>query len=109
MILKSDFKDYVNDDDQFVIHQDKFLNLVDLVYINIWYLFDSEFSQRADGVKIGGTASSTKAEIYIQALEQSGMSTALYPLKGTRRILTNKYTTALTTKQAVRRVLLAPC
>ena len=109
MILKSDFKDYVNDDDQFAIHQDKFLNLVDLVYINIWYLFDSEFSQHTDGIKIGGTASSTKAEIYIQALEQSRMSAALYPLNGTQRILTNKYTTALITKQAVRRVLLAPC
>ena len=157
-------KDYVNNDDQFTrktaIPQDKFLDLVNLVLTTTWYTFNSQLYQQTDGVPMGGPASSTIAEIYIQAHEQTAISTALHPPKvwerfvenfyfhinnlhqnvkfimeeesngeiaflntllkwnngkisvlymGSLRILTNAYTTALTTKQVARKVLFPPC
>ena len=62
-------KDYVNNDDQFTrttaIPQDKFLDLVNLVLTTTWYTFNSQFYQKADGVAMGGLASSATAEIYM--------------------------------------------
>ena len=62
-------KDYVNNDDQFTrkraIPQDKFLDLVHLVLTSTWYTFNSQFYQQADGVAMGGPASSITAEIYM--------------------------------------------
>ena len=172
-------KDYVHSDDQFArktaIPQDKFLDLVNLVLTTTWYTFNSQFYQQTDGVAMGGPASSTTAEIYMQAHESTAISTALHPPKvwerfaddvysivkrtqlenffhhinnlhqnikftmeeesngelafldtllkrnngeisvnlcwyiGSLHILTNTYTTALTTKQVVRKVLFPPC
>ena len=77
-------KDYVHSDDQFArktaIPQDKFLDLVNLVLTTTWYTFNSQFYQQTDGVAMGSL-----------------------------HILTNTYTTALTTKQVIRKVLFPPC
>ena len=60
-------KDY-DDGHQFTrktpIPEDKFLDLVDVVFITTWYTFNSQFYQRTDGVVMGGPPSSTAAEIY---------------------------------------------
>ena len=78
-------KDYVNNDDQFTrkaaIPQDKFLDLVDLVLTTTWYTFNSQFYQQANGVAMGGLASSTTTEIYMQAYERTAITTALHPPK----------------------------
>ena len=64
-------KDYVHSDDQFAritaIPQDKFLDLVNLVLTTTWNTFNSQFYQQTDGVAMGGPASSTTVEIYMQA------------------------------------------
>ena len=64
-------KDYVHNDDQFTkktaIPQDKFLDLVNLVLTTTWYTYNSQFHQQTDGIAMGGPASSTSAEIYMQA------------------------------------------
>ena len=74
-------KDYVHSDDQFArktaVRQDKFLDLVNLVLATIWYNFNSQFYQQTDGVAMGGPASSTTAEIYMQAHESTAISMAL--------------------------------
>ena len=78
-------KDYVNNDDQFTrktaIPQDKFLDLVHLVLTTTWYTFNSQFYQQTDGIAMGGPASSTKAEIYMQVYECTAITTALHPTK----------------------------
>ena len=75
-------KDYVNNDDQFTrktaVPQDKFLDLVNLVLTTTWYTFYSQFYQKTDSVEMGGPASSTTAEIYMQAHECTVISTALH-------------------------------
>ena len=72
----------VNNDDQFirktVIHHDKFLDLVHLVLTTTRYTFNSLFYQQIDGNAMGGPASSTSAEIYIQAHERTAITTALH-------------------------------
>ena len=64
-------KDYVNNNEQFTrktaIPQDKLLDLVHLVLTTTWYTFKSQFYQQTNGVAMGGTASSTTAEIYMEA------------------------------------------
>ena len=76
-------KDYVHRDDQFArktaIPQDKFLDLVNLVLTTTWYTFNSQFYQQADDVAMGEPASSTTAEIYMQAHEITAISMALHP------------------------------
>ena len=78
-------KDYVHSNDQFArktaIPQDKFHDLVNLVLTTTWYTFNSQFYQQTDGVAMGGPASSTTAEIYMQAHESTAISTALHPPK----------------------------
>ena len=78
-------KDYAHNDDQFArktaIPQNKFLDLVNLVLTTTWYTFNSQFYQQTDGVAMGGPASSTTAEIYMQAHESTAISTALNPPK----------------------------
>ena len=79
-------KDYVNNDvDQFTrktaVPQDKFLDLIHLVLTTTWYTFNSQFYQQTDGVAMGGPASSTTAEIYMQASESTAITTALHPPK----------------------------
>ena len=75
-------KDYVNNYDQFTrktaIPQDKFLDLVHLVLTTTWYTFNSQFYQQTDGIAIGGPASSTTAEIYMQVYERTAITTALH-------------------------------
>ena len=77
--------DYVNSDDQFTrktaIPQDKFLDLVNLVLTTTWYTFIFQFYQQSDGVAMGGAASSTTAEMYMQIHERTAISTALHPPK----------------------------
>ena len=76
-------KEYVHSDDQFArktaIPQDKFLDLVNLVLRTTWYTFNSQFYQQTDGIPMGGPASSTTAEIYMQAHESTAISTPLQP------------------------------
>ena len=78
-------KDYVNNDDQFnkkaAITQDKILDLVHLVLTTTWCTFNSQFYQQTDGVAMGGPASSTTAEIYMQAYERTAITMALHPPK----------------------------
>ena len=88
-------KDYVHSDDQFArktaISQDKFLDLVNLVLTTTWYTFNSQFYQQTDGVAMGGPASSTTAEIYMQAHESTAISTALHPPKVWERSVDDVY------------------
>ena len=88
-------KDYVNNDDQFTwktaISQDKFLDLVNLVLTTTWYNFNSQFYQQTDGVAMGGPASSTTAEIYMQAYERTAITTALHPPKVWERFVDDVY------------------
>ena len=78
-------KDYVNNDDQFTrktaIPQNKFLDLVNLVLTTTWYTSNSQFYEQTDGVAMGGPASSTTTEIYMQGHERTAISTALHPPK----------------------------
>ena len=88
-------KDYVNNDDQFTwktaISQDKFLDLVNLVLTTTWYNFNSQFYQQTDGVAMGDPASSTTAEIYMQAYERTAITTALHPPKVWERFVDDVY------------------
>ena len=63
--------DYVHNDDQFTrktdITQDKFLDLVNLVFTSAWYTFNSQFSQQTDDFAMVEPASSTTSKIYMQA------------------------------------------
>ena len=78
-------KDHVDNDDQFTrkttIPQDEFHALVNLVLKTTWYTFNSQFYQQTDGVALEDPASSTTAEIYMQAHERTAISTALHPPK----------------------------
>ena len=78
-------KDYVNNDDQFTrktaIPYNKFLDLVHMVLTNTCYTFNSQFYQRTDGIAMGGPASSTKPEIYMQTYECTAITTSLHPPK----------------------------
>ena len=78
-------KDYVNNDDQFTrktaVPQDKFVDLVNLVLTTTRYTFNAQFFQQTDGLAMRGLASSTKAEIDMQAHERTVIPTALDPLK----------------------------
>ena len=88
-------KGYVNNDDQFTrktaIPQDKFLDLVHLVLTTTWYTFNSQFYKHTDSVAMGGPASSTTAEIYMQAYERTAITTALHPLKVWERFVDDVY------------------
>ena len=88
-------KDHVNNDDQFTrktaISQDKFLDLVHLVLTTTWYTFNSQFYQQTDGVAMGGPASSTTAEIYMQAYERTAITTALHHPKVWERFVDDIY------------------
>ena len=88
-------KDYVNKDDQYTrktaILQDKFLDLVNLFLTTTWYTFNSQFYQQTEGVAMGGPASSTTAEIYMHAHEQTAISTALHPPKVWERFVDDVY------------------
>ena len=88
-------KDYVNNDDQFTrktsIPQDMILDLVHLVLTTTWYNFNSQFYQQTDDVAMGGPASSTTAEIYMQAYELIAITTALHPPKVWERFVDDVY------------------
>ena len=88
-------KHYVNTDDQFTrktaLPQDKFLDLVHLVLTTAWYTFNSQFYQKTDGVAMGGPASSTTAEIYMQACEHTTITTALDSQKVWERFFDDVY------------------
>ena len=76
-------KDYVNSNDQFTrktaISQSKFLDLGNLVLTTTQCTF--QFYQQTDGVAMGVPASSTTAEVYMQADECTAISAALNPPK----------------------------
>ena len=78
-------KDYVNNDDQFIrkiaIPQGKFLDLVHLVLTTTWYIFNAQFYEQTDAAAMGGPASSTAAEIYMQAYERTSITAVLQPPK----------------------------
>ena len=86
---------YVNKDDQCTrktaIPEDKFFDLVHLVLTTTWYTFNSQFYQQTDGVAMGCTASSTTAEIYMQAYERTSITTALHPQKVWERFADDVY------------------
>ena len=70
-------KYYFNSDYLFIrktpIAQNKFLDLVYLVLTTTCYTFNSQFYKEADGVTTGAPASSTTAEIYLQAHEETAI------------------------------------
>ena len=80
-------KDYVNSDliEKFTrktaIPQNKFLDLVNLVLTTTQCTFNAQFYQQTDGVAMGVPASSTTAEVYMQADECTAISAALNPPK----------------------------
>ena len=77
-------KDYVNKNEHFTrktpIPQEKLLYLVNLVLTNTWYTSYFQFYQHTNNNALGGVASSTTAEIYMQAHERTPNSTTLPPL-----------------------------
>ena len=81
-------KDYLNSDDQFTrktaIPQHKFLDLVKLVLTTTSYTLNSQFYQQTDDVSMEWPASSTTAEIYVQAHEHTAISMALHPIASDR-------------------------
>ena len=74
-------RDYVNNDDQFTrktaIPRDEFLTQLFLVLTTTWYTFNSQFYQQTNDASMGGPASSTTTEIYMQAYEQTAISRTL--------------------------------
>ena len=52
-----------------------------MVLTTTWYAFNPQFYQETDDVTMGCSASSTTAEIYMQAYERTAISTALHPPK----------------------------
>ena len=78
-------KDYVNNDDQFTrkttITQEKFLDQVDLVLTTTWHTYNSQFYQQTYAITMGGPASSTTTEIYLQVHGHTAISMALHPPK----------------------------
>ena len=73
------------------IPQDHFFGLVNLVSTSTCYTFNSQFYQKTDGVAMGGPASSTAAEIYMQAHEYTAIYTALHPSKVWERFADDLY------------------
>ena len=63
------------------IPQDKFLDLGNLVLKTTSYAFSSQFFRQTDGIEIGGAASSTTAEAYMQNHECTAISTTLQSRK----------------------------
>ena len=59
------------------IPHNKFLDPVHLVLTTTWYTFNSQFYQKTDGAVMGSPASSTTAEIYMQACECTALSKSL--------------------------------
>ena len=88
-------KDYVNNDDQFTrktaICRDKFLDLVKIILPTTCYTFNFQFYQQTDGVAVGRLASLTTSEIYMQAHEQTSISTALNPPKAWELFIDDVY------------------
>ena len=54
-------------------------------------LVQRQFYQQTDGVTMGGPASPITTEIYMQAHEQSVISTTLHPLKVWEQFVDNVY------------------
>ena len=56
-----------------------------------WYTFNFQLYQQTDGVAMGGLASSTTTEIYMQAYERTAITTALHPPKVWERFVNDAY------------------
>ena len=82
-------KDYVNHDDQFTrktaIAQEKSPDLFKVVLATTCYTFNSQFYQQTYSVAMGGPASLTTAEIYMQTHKQIAISRVLNPPKISER------------------------
>ena len=76
---------------KWLLPQDKFLDLVNMVLTTTRYTFNSQFYQQTDAVAMGGPVSSTTAEIYMQAHERTAISTALHPPKAWERFVDDVY------------------
>ena len=74
-----------------LIPQDKFFVLFNRVLTTTWYMFNSQFYQQTDGVAMGRLAFSTAAEIYMQAHEETTISTELHPPKFWKRYVDDAY------------------
>ena len=59
------------------IIQHKFLNLVNIVLTTTRHTFNSQFYQLTNGTAMGGPATSTTAEIYMQVHQKTAISMAL--------------------------------
>ena len=55
---------------------DKLMSLIEIVLTKTWYLFDGKYFSQTDGVAMGGPTSSVVAEIYMQAHENTALTTA---------------------------------
>ena len=71
--------------------QDKFLDLVQLVWTTTWHTFHSHFYQKTDCNAMGDQASSTTVEIYMQASKRTAVTTALHPPKVWEQFVDNVY------------------
>ena len=69
----------------------KFLDLVHLLLTTTRYTFNSQFYQQTNDIAMGGPASSTTTEIYIQTHERTGITTALRPPKVRERFVDEVY------------------
>ena len=62
-----------------------------MVLTTTWYIFNSQFYQQTDNVATGRPASSTTAEIDMQAHEQTARSMALHPAKVSEQFADDVY------------------
>ena len=87
-------KDYVNNDEiigRTTIPLDKFLDLANLVLTTVWYFFNSQFVPKTNCVAMRWSASSIKAENYMQTHEQTAISTILHPPKVWKQFVDDVY------------------
>lgn len=75
-------KDCFNNKNQFTrktpIIQDNFRELINLVLITSWHIYNSQLFQETDYISMRGLASSITGEIYKQVYEESEISTTLH-------------------------------
>ena len=57
------------------IPPDGFLEITEFVQTKTWFIFNNDIFTQTDGVAMGGPASSVVAEIYMQAHEQTALTT----------------------------------
>ena len=67
--------------DQTPLSPNQILDLLNILLRTTYFKFNNQFYQQTDGAAMGGPTSAIVSEIYIQALEMIGITTADHPPK----------------------------